>query len=242
MSARGQSTGLNLREAMARVAAAKESAKGQTHSVPEPHPPVGVVNNEAEEDVSSNWDSESDHTPSLVATDPAHIQPVLGASKEPSAVQNERRERESEGLSHLQNERESEGLSHLQNERRERESEGLSHLQNERGERESVRQVTAATVGGGGARSQDPDNDSILSTESESDLPMFGGHTPSGGAAIPEPRPQPINQGLPPLARTPSPTAPSHTIVTPLSTTAGLETVCRITSSLVCVCVCVCGV
>ena len=158
----------------------KDDEKDKIPPIPEPHPPVGVVNGEAEDATSSDWDEESDHT-HQAAVDSAHIPAVGGASRKLSAVQSEKRQEE----------------------------------------REAVTQDATDGVG------EDPENGSILSTESESDLPMFGGPAPSTTAPPPQSHLPPISQGQPlavssPLPpRTPSPTVTSPTIVTPLSATAG---------------------
>lgn len=210
----GNTGGINLREAMALAklppisVERDDEVKGEIVEPcpPEPHPSVGVVNGRLEDGLS-DWDDEEEEEeevarphPLPLALDHTHIPAVMGASREPSGVQSVRM-----------------------------------------GGGEGVRgaisgEVSATTVPEAAMERSKVSSelkveveDSILSSESESDLPMFGGYTPSAGTTS---RQHPIRQGLtppvttPPIERkfTPTLTPTSPTVVTPLSITAGIYT------------------
>ena len=166
-----------------------------------PRPPVGVVSEKAD-DSYSDWDDEEeeekeDEKDVKQTVDSTNIPPVGGASREVSAVQNETKEEEE-----VEEEEKVEEVE--EGKEREREGEKISD-----------------------GLGMDLEDESILSAESESDLPMFGGYTPSSGPRPPQGRLLPISQGPPHTAlssqpKSPSPTATSPTIVTPLSATTGL--------------------
>lgn len=170
----------------------------------EPRPPVGVVNGHVEEEELSDWDDDEEEEearphPLPQSLDSAHIPAVIGASREPSAVQSVRvgggEKVRGEGVG------------------------GGEEVRGDQLEENDSTELPEVTV------ERSKVNESILSSESESDIPMFGGYTPT----ISSPSNQlPIRQGLtpplttPPIQRsTPNLTPTSLTALTPLSLTAG---------------------
>ena len=165
---------------------------------------MGVVTGTSEEDLS-DWDEEENEArprPLPLSLDSAHIPAVIGASREPSAVQSER-VGGGEGVGGGESVGGGEGIS--------------TEVPEATVERSKVATEMEMEV----------EDKSILSLGSESDLPMFGGYTPT--VATPSHQP-PIRQGLtpplttPPIQRkiTPTLTPTSPTVITPLSITAGI--------------------
>ena len=205
--------GLNLREAMARsttvTANGKDDAKEQRSPPLGPRPPVGVTNEEPRPPVG------------VVNVEPP---PPMGVvSKEVNDENYSDWDDEEEEVDHAQQTSDSAHIPAVGGASRE-----LSAVQNgkregeeDRKEREGERRDDEVGDGMG----MDLEEDSNLSTESEPDLPVFGGYTPSSGPRpLPQGRLPPISQGeLSPSRhlRTPSPTPTSPTIVTPLSATTG---------------------
>ena len=236
--------GLNLREAMAQakippIENRTDEVKGRSSPIMEPHPIVGVATCDREEveDLElSDWDDEEEEEeeedvkprPSLYPLGSTHIPSVVGASREPSALQHKKLDG-SEGVEVGGHEGVevggSEGVEVGGSEGVEvGGSEGV-----EVGiltiEEDDTITTPAATVERskvtGGMTMEFEDE----SSESESDLPMFG-DCPSA-KKIPRPtlpRLPPINQGPPPLRRrcTSSPLSTSPTLVSPLTRTTGI--------------------
>lgn len=112
-----------------------------------------------------------------------------------------------------------------------RELSGLQHMRHEEGGGEGDRgdngEIVAPTEMAKVTELR-PEDESILSSESESDLPLFGDYTPSNAQTdtSPLPRLPPIRQGPPsnhdptPLQKVSTPTSP--TTVTPLSSSTGM--------------------
>ena len=211
------SGGINLREAMALakippIENRKNEVEGQNGPIVEPHPVVGVAtsgHNEDDDLVLSDWDDDEEEDvkprPSLYPLGSTHIPSVVGASREVSALQHERVEG-SEGV-----------------ERGGGEGVEVDVLTFEEDDMITTPPTTVERSKVTGGMTMEFDDES---SESESDLPMFGGGRPSA-KTVPHstlPRLPPINQGSPPLQsqRTPSPLSTSPTLVSPLTSAAGM--------------------
>lgn len=204
---------INLREAMAQAKLPPiEKDKGQTSPHVERCPSVGVATRdhhgeEVDSITLSDWDDEEEETkphPSLHS--PTHIPAVIGASRELSGLQHETNE-EGGGKGASGEEGEGEGASGDSGEN------GIIVAPTERAK------VTPGMELG-------HEDESILSSESELDLPLFGGYTPSNAqtatCSLPSRLP-PNSQGSPQNHKTIQVSAPtSPTTVTPLSISNGM--------------------
>ena len=198
--------GLNLREAMAQakippIENRTDEVKGRSSPIMEPHPIVGVATCDREEveDLElSDWDDEEEDVkprPSLYPLGSTHIPSVVGASREPSALQHKRLDG-SEGV------------------------EGILTIEEDDTVTTPAATVERSKVTGGMTMEFEEE-----SSESESDLPMFGDCPSAENVPRPTlPRLPPINQGPPPLRRrcTSSPLSTSPTLVSPLTRATGI--------------------
>ena len=207
---------INLREAMAQAKLPPiEKDKGQTSP---PVESVGVAtrdhHGEEVDDITLSDWDDEETKPLPSLHGPTHIPAVLGASRELS------------------------GLQHVRHE--EGGGEGASGDTGENGVTVAPTEIANVTSG----MELRPEDESILSSESEPDLPLFGDYTPSNAqtdTCSPLSRLPPIRQGSPsnhkttPLQKVSTPTSP--TTVTPLSISTGMavtdstlyvfQTVCR---------------
>ena len=221
-------SGINLREAMAKaklppIKKAEDEVEGQTS--PEPCPLVGVASHGQQDvdDMLSDWDDEKDEStckphPSPLAASSAHIPAVVGASREPSALQHGR-----VGMSGGGEVGGSEG--------------GRDDRVGPLGGTITARAAILERSNVNGEIETELEDGSSLSSEPESDIPLFGGYSPSTQTITHSslPRLPPISQGSPPHSETPaatpplqrmqlstpSPTPTSPTVVTPLPLTTG---------------------
>ena len=222
--------GFNLREAMAHAKLSPikdgDGIRGQSHPDDEPMAQPRPPHQEAVDDITlSDWESEEaevkPHPPPNIVNF-VHIPVAVGASREPSTLQQNRGRGSKSG-----EEGESEGVSG--------DAAGVDNT----GATAHVTGLEMPKISDKMEPGHDDKSESILSSESESDLPLFGGYNPSTPQSVTRPslpRLPPVSQGSPqsgaliaaplPLqsrrqGNSPSPTQTSPTLVTPLSTTGG---------------------
>ena len=226
--------GFNLREAMAHAKLSPikdgDGVRGQSRPDDEPMAQPRPPHQEAVDDIIlSDWESEEEaevkpHPPPNIVNS-AHIPVAVGASLQ----QNRGRGSKSgeEGESEGGEEGESEGVSG--------DAAGVDNT----GATAHVTGLEIPKISDRMEPGHDDKSESILSSESESDLPLLGGYNPSTPQSITRPslpRLPPVSQGSPqsgaliaaplPLqsrrqGNSPSPTQTSPTLVSPLSTTGG---------------------